>query len=160
MADDEPLISIILPGDPVGKGRPRARIVTPRGKPSFIHFYTPKDTEDYEQALAWQGKAGMRGRAPFDCALTVLVEAFVPIPASWSKPKRAAAVSGDLPAMSKPDADNYAKIALDGLNKIVWADDASVVSLQAIKRYSDFPRLRVSAWRWDDMGPSEPEMEI
>ena len=62
-----------------------------------------------------------------------------------SKPKRwiADALLGLLFPVKKPDADNFAKSALDACNKVVWVDDAQVVDLHVFKRFSDQPRLAV-----------------
>ena len=47
-------IFITVPGEPVPKGRARGRIVKPRhGKP-FIVYYTPAETQKYEE-LVWTG---------------------------------------------------------------------------------------------------------
>lgn len=151
-----PMVTILLPGDPVPKGRPRFRIVKPKGRPQFVTVYTDKATADFEAALKSEGIRAMAGRAPLDVALTVMVDAFIEVPASWSAKKRAAAIAGDIPAVSRPDLDNYAKIALDGLNKTVWTDDSLIVMLQTFKQYAEWPRLRVSVWLWDDIGPTEP----
>lgn len=155
---DDPLVTVLLPGPPRGKGRPRFRIVKPKGKPQFVTVYTDRETAEYESELAKAGHAAMGDRAPIDGALTVLVEVFVPIPASWSKKVQAAARAGDVMPTSKPDGDNYQKIAGDGLNGVVWVDDSQIVMWQCLKRYSDFPRLRVSVWAWDNGGPAEPEL--
>lgn len=157
---NDPLVTILLPGAPMGKKRHRSRVVTPNGRAPWVQTYPDPAGAAYESALALAGRVAMGARAPFDEALTVMVEAFVPIPASWSAKKQAAAAAGDIPATSKPDGDNYAKIAGDALNKICWVDDSLIVMWQISKQYSDFPRLRVSAWRWDDVPPSEPEMQI
>lgn len=153
-----PLVSILLPGDPRGKGRPRFRIVKPRGRPQFVTVYTDSDTVAYETALARCGRVAMGSAAPFPGPLTAFAEAFMPIPASWSGKKRAAAAAGEIFPVSKPDGDNIAKCVGDALNKIVWLDDSQIVMWQVLKTYSDFPRLRISVWGWDDVGPQEPEM--
>lgn len=155
---DNPIVSVLLPGPPRGKGRPRFRIVKPKTSASFVTVYTDAETAAYEADLAKAGVEAMAGRAPLDGALTVFVEAFVPIPASWSKKAQEAARRGDAMPTGKPDGDNYQKIAGDGLNKIVWLDDSQIVMWQCLKRYSDFPRLRVSVWLWDDVPNPEPEM--
>lgn len=153
-----PLVMVTLDGPPVGKGRPRFRIVKPKFKPQFVTVYTDGQTAAYEARLGAEGRKVMAGRRPLETALTVMVDVFVEVPASWSARKRAAATAGDIPAISRPDTDNYAKIALDGLNKIVWADDSLIVMLQTHKRYDDWPRLRVSVWNWDDIGDAEPTL--
>ena len=55
----------------------------------------------------------------------------MPIPASWSARKRAAAITGDVLPTGKPDIDNLVKAALDGVRGIVIGDDATLVGLQA-----------------------------
>jgi len=86
---------------------------------------------------------------PFDCPLSVKVEAFMPIPESWSIKKRLAAQSGQIMPTTKPDADNIIKM-LDAFNKVVWKDDSAIVSLVVIKRYSLTPMLRIEVWKWFD----------
>lgn len=44
---------------------------------------------------------------------------------------------------SRPDTDNYIKIAMDGLNKALFKDDSYVVSIRAEKHYSDTPRMEI-----------------
>ncbi len=154
MASD-PLVSILLPGDPRGKGRPRFRIVRPKSGAQFVSVYTDAETTAYEAGLAKAGAAAMTG-SPFVGPLTAFAEAFMPIPASWSNKKRAAAAAGEVFHVSKPDGDNIAKCVGDALNKIVWVDDSQIVMWQVLKVYSEWPRLRVSVWAWDDVGPNEP----
>ena len=58
------------------------------------------------------------------------------IPLSWSKAKRQAALDGDIyPA--RPDVDNIAKTVLDGMNEVVYVDDAQVTYLKVSKKYSE-----------------------
>jgi Holliday junction resolvase RusA-like endonuclease len=136
------VIKITLPGDPIGKGRPRARIVTTKTKGQFISFYTPAETVTYEQALAWAGKAAMKGRKPLLGALRVTVKAFMVPPESWSGIKRTKALNDEIRPSVKPDADNILKI-LDALNKIVWHDDAQIVDARIEKRYWISPSLNI-----------------
>jgi len=155
----DPLVSILLPGDPRGKGRPRFRVIRPKGGGApFASVYTDAETAAYEAALAREGNACWAGRAPLDGALTCFVEAFMPIPASWSNKKRAAASVGSIFPVGKPDGDNIQKCVGDALNKIIWVDDSQIIMWQCLKLYSDFPRLRVSVWLWDDVPDTEPEL--
>lgn len=154
----EPLVSILLPLTPRGKGRPRFRIIRPKGGGApFASVYTDGETLAYEAALAQVGAAAWR-KPPLDEALTVFVEAFMPIPPSWSQRKQAAAVAGEIFPIGKPDGDNLQKCCGDALNKIVWTDDSIIVMWQCLKLYSDFPRLRVSVWLWNDIPAAEPEL--
>ena len=158
MAD--PLVSICLPGSPRGKGRPRFRIVKPKYKPQFVTVYTDAETTKYEKDLSAVGREAMGRSAPLECALTCFAEAFMPIPESWSNRKRAQAAAGEIFHTSKPDGDNIAKCVGDALNKIVWDDDSQIVMWQVFKTYSEYPRLRISVWAWDDVGPKEPAFDL
>lgn len=128
-------VTITLPGEPRGKGRPRFTGDGP--------VYTPRRTREYEQALAWQAKIDMRGRGPAAVPLRLVVIATFLIPKSWSAAKREAALSGQLHHISRPDCDNIAKIALDACNKIVWCDDSQVVDIRVMKRYGAMPSLQI-----------------
>jgi Holliday junction resolvase RusA-like endonuclease len=76
-------------------------------------------------------------------AVSVNLEARVSVPASWSKRKRAAALEGEIKPTSRPDIDNFAKAATDGMNGIVYVDDAQIVRLDAQKHYAETPGLLV-----------------
>jgi len=136
-------IKFTVPGKPRAKARPRFRVVTPKGKKSFVHTYTPKETETEEGVLRHIASIAMAGRAPLTGPLVIQMAAYLPVPASWTKKKREAALAGLIYPTSKPDWDNYAKIQ-DGLNLIVWGDDAQIVDAHVYKRYSDTPRLVIS----------------
>lgn len=130
-------VVVTLHGVPVGKGR--ARFVRSTG-----HAYTPARTANYEGELRAAGAEAMAGRPPIDAPLVVRVEAYLPIPASWSRKKHAQALAGLLRPTTRPDCDNYLKAALDGLNAVVFRDDSLVVDSRIIKAYSDRPRLVVT----------------
>lgn len=131
-----------LLGPPVAKARPRARMVFPRSKPPFVHFYQAGESEQYEQALGYVARAAMRSRAPTDRPVALLMHCFIAVPPSWRPRLRSDALAGALLPASKPDADNFLKI-VDGLNGVVWIDDAQVVDARVIKRYSARPALRI-----------------
>lgn len=150
-----PFVVIRLMGAPRGKGRPRTRVIG-----QFATIYTDAETRKYENALKAQGIKAMAGRAPIDEALAVVICAYMPVPASWSAKKRAAAIAGDIMPTSGIDLDNICK-QVDGLNyhpprfkgerekrPIIWRNDSQIVSMQAIKSYSDQPRLEITVWKW------------
>lgn len=140
----EPFISINLAGPPRGKGRPR---FGRRG--SFVAVWTDKKTVAYEDQLAEAGRTAMNGHPMRLGALSVQIEAAMPVPESWSNRKRQAALSGDLSHIGKPDFDNIAKIVGDSLNKIVWKDDSQIIVCAFRKFYAAEPSLTVSAWDWE-----------
>lgn len=129
-------------GIPQGKARPR---FTKGGR-----AYTPAKTRRYEadveaalKAAAIQGFVKHGKDTPLEACVT----AWFPVPASWPKKKRAAALSGALYPTGKPDADNIAKAVLDAVNGIAFHDDKQIVSLTVRKRYTfrgdDTPRVVV-----------------
>jgi Holliday junction resolvase RusA-like endonuclease len=125
-------IVIELVGKPKGKGRAR---VTRAG----IAF-TPAATRSYETALRWAAQVAMQGRKPLTGPLSLNVEAFLPVPRSWSKKKQRMAIAGLVRPTGRPDLDNIIK-STDALNAVVWNDDTQVVDVRASKSYSDKPRL-------------------
>jgi Holliday junction resolvase RusA-like endonuclease len=137
------IITIRLAGVPEGKGRARSTLIKPRGKPAFISNYTPANTRRYESNLKFVAQEIMGGRAPLEGPLKVCVFASFPVPASWSKKKQAAALSGEVRPTTKPDADNLMKV-LDALNQVVWRDDSQIVDGFVRKFYSETPGLVVT----------------
>lgn len=125
-------------GEPVAKGRPRFASIG--GKP---RAYSPAKTRKYEAALQYAAREAMGDRPLLVGALSMSVVASLPIPASWSKKKQDMARAGTIWPTSRPDVDNYAKIASDALNAVVYLDDCQIALLTVQKVYSDRPGLRI-----------------
>ena len=104
-----------------------------------MRTYTDEKTASFEGALRMAGAVAMGDREPLACALAADVTAVFPIPDSWSKTKRDAALAGAVRPTGKPDVDNIAKAALDGLNGIAYRDDAQIVRATVTKRYGTNP---------------------
>jgi len=132
-----------LPGEPRAWERAGARIARNREGQQFIHFYVGFEEKQYRNALAWSAKAALRGKQPTSQPVAVLVHAFMPIAKSWPDRDKINARNGAKLHTGTPDADNLGKLVGDALNEIVWNDDAQIVDLRVIKRYSDTPALRV-----------------
>jgi Holliday junction resolvase RusA-like endonuclease len=142
-----------LPGAPRGKGTIRARVVTTKDGASFASTYTDAETRSYEGMLRFAGDRAMKDAgffAPFDCPLQVLVTAVFPIPASARKKWQIEADADWHRPTKKPDWENIAK-TLDGVNGVVWRDDALIVDGRVLKLYGDKPFLRVEVWRWSPL---------
>lgn len=147
-----------LRGPPGHKARHRSRLVIPKAawihtasssfiskdrvRQIFMQQYPDPKTEAYEKVLAEAGALFMRGKAPTENPVALLVHAFKPIPESWSKVEKAKARDGAILPTSRPDDDNYLKIR-DALDGIVWREDSQCCDSRVIKRYSDHPALRV-----------------
>lgn len=127
-----------VPGIPVAKGRPRVTIRG--GRP---RAYTPEKTEKYENLvrLAFIEKYGET--APASGPITIEIDAFFPIPKSFSKNKRQRALLGLVQKTTKPDLDNVQKAILDGLNGVAFADDSQIYEIHARKAFSTTPRADI-----------------
>lgn len=125
-------IEFVIPGEAVGKGRPRAFRMG-----NGVRMHTPERTARYENLVSLSASAAMAGRAPFAGPVEMdLVIVTVP-PASWSKKKRAAALAGEVRPTSKPDCSNVLKGIEDAMNGIVFGDDKQVTDVRVRKRYGE-----------------------
>jgi Holliday junction resolvase RusA-like endonuclease len=134
------VIRLVVPGPPVGKGRPKfARA----GK--FVHVYTPKETAAAENKIALIFATAYPGHKPFTGPVHLFLRAYMPIPTSTPK-KRAGSLSNEkTPHTKKTDLDNIIKLYLDALSN-VYVDDAQVFDISACKYYSGNPRVEVDIY--------------
>ncbi|WP_303162450.1 RusA family crossover junction endodeoxyribonuclease [uncultured Sutterella sp.] len=135
-------MQFFVEGIPVGKGRPR-----------FMrngHAYTPAKTRTYENLVRLRALEAMHGDSPFQGALCVTIVARFPVPVSYSKKRRLACLQASEKPAKKPDIDNLVKAILDGLNGIVFDDDAQVVQLSAAKNYAEVPGCEIFVSNADD----------
>ena len=114
------MIEFRLAGKPVSKERPR------KGRNG--HFYTPKKTRAWEALVGYTGKGAMMiaGLECFPAGADFEV---------W--------IAFRLPDHRKRDIDNLSKAVLDGLNKIIWDDDADISRLHLSKTVSTEPGISV-----------------
>ncbi len=132
------LIKFVIEGTPQVKKRPRFARTG-----NFVKTYTPIETTNYENWVKLCYKNQIGDMYSIDEALSVKILAYFDIPKAFSKVKHTKALSGELLPHNAKDVDNIAKIILDALNGIAYADDHYITSLQVIKRYSDIPRVEV-----------------
>lgn len=136
-------ISFVIPGEPKGKGRHRSRIAKMGDGKQFIANYAPKETVEYENLVRMAASRAMAGRAPSELPVLVELVATCSIPASWSKKKQHAALMGEVMPTGKPDLDNVEKAVMDGMNKIVFRDDAQACRVAKGKQYGTTPGVFV-----------------
>lgn len=121
---------------------PKARHRTTVRHGHAIAYTDPKSRGDIETFIAHARPSAPD--SPLMGALSVNTDVFLPIPASWSKKKIEAALTGDIrPLSSRSDLDNYIKFSLDCMNGMFFGDDHQVVKLSAEKKYSDHPRWEI-----------------
>jgi Holliday junction resolvase RusA-like endonuclease len=127
------MIRIEIPGEPIGKGRPR-----------FGHgrTYSPEKTQRWEQAAAWEARRQYDGE-PMEGPLTLTVAAEFTIPKSWPKWRQEAAERGPVWHTIRPDASNVLKAVEDALQGVVYRDDSQIVAVAVQKTYSLDPKVVV-----------------
>lgn len=133
-------VVFIVPGEPRGKGRPKASRL-----PNGVRMYTDGKTVAYEGLVAHEARLVMDGRPPMGGAVSVEIQATLTPPKSKPKKIQAAMLSGRIRPTTKPDLDNLAKSILDGMNGIVFGDDKQVHALIVTKRYAETAAVCVLA---------------
>ena len=128
------MISFTVPGDPFGKQRPRHTKWTG-------HTYTPKETKNHEEVIAWTYRKNFGNfRFPDKTYIDIGIIAYIGIPKSASKAVREKMIAGEIRPTVKPDWDNIGKLVTDALNGIAYDDDKNIVDAIVRKYYSTIPR--------------------
>lgn len=127
-----------VPGQPVGKGRPRIGKVG-----NHARMFTPAKTVNYESLVAYAAQQAMAGAPLFEGAVGLMLKIDCQIPASWSGKKQREAAAGLILPTTKPDGDNILKAICDALNGVAWKDDVQVCDFIIRKRYSMTPGVAV-----------------
>ena len=135
----------VVPGKPVGKGRPRFSTAS-----GYVKTYTPEKTANYENWVKLCYQDIWHGAPLLEGPLCMLLEATFEVPKSWPKKRRALAIDGHLRPVVKPDADNLIKAVADALNGIAYQDDVQVVSVTCHKQYGTAAGLVVSLRTLDE----------
>lgn len=131
-------ISFTVPGQAVGKQRPRFSRISGR-------TYTPEKTVNYETLvrLSYQQQVDAE---PFerDKPLALKLEIYQQIPNSVSKKKREMMIRKKILPTKKPDCSNILKAIEDGLNQVAFHDDSQIVKIYAVKYFSEYPEVKVT----------------
>ena len=120
-----------MKGNQKGSGRPRL------GKNKT---YTPQKTRNYEYLVKFSYLSVTSDKI-VDNAIKITIRAFFEPPKSTSKKKYKELIGQ--PYIKKPDADNIAKVILDGLNGIAYKDDNQVSELIVHKIYGTKAKTEV-----------------
>lgn len=118
------VLELIVPGDPIAKGRPRTG--------ANNNTFTPKRTKDAEKVIAAYAAAAMDG-------LPVLGEVGIAVE-FYCATRRAT------------DGDNLLKLVTDALNKIAYADDSQILEWFARVHRGvgkDAARTEIYVWELD-----------
>lgn len=115
---------IIVKGKVRGKARPR------KGKHGF---YTPADTKKYEESIKREyiKQCNKKLDGPVEFILYIYKTK-----AKFTKKEKALIEEDKCWCITKPDADNVAKLVLDALNKTAYTDDNQIVKITAFKKWT------------------------
>ena len=103
--------------------------------------YTPAATLKAERAFAMISAAHAPSR-PLEGSLFLGLEFVFEPPKSWTKKKRAAALSGELGHRTRPDLDNLIKL-MDALEGLFFVNDTQIEEIHASKTYGPRAMTRV-----------------
>ena len=127
-----------IPGEPVGKGRPR---VVHRG--AFTRTYTPEKTASYENLVKLEFQRQCPTFFVPDAPIAMKIKCYCGLAKGDSKRKRLAKITGAIRPTKKPDIDNCIKVIADALNGLAYVDDTQIVVVTAEKYYAEIPRVEV-----------------
>lgn len=123
-----------ISGKPQGKGRPR---FTRNKNGCVLGVFTPEKTAVYEKEIQWAYLLAHRDKEIIQGPVALEVIAVLPVAKSESKKLKERKLGGVVPPTVKPDVDNVAKIIMDGLNGVAYADDKQVTELFVSKCYGE-----------------------
>lgn len=126
-----------IPGEPVGKARPR--VVRNFGR---VQTFTPRKTAEYE-ARVKAAYLAAGGENFADQPIVMTFTFFFGIAKSDTKKRRQDKLEGRILPVKPPDLDNAIKSIADALNGIAYDDDSQIVVIYASKAYDVNPRAVV-----------------
>lgn len=134
------MVKFTVPGDPIGKGRPRFRRAG-----QYVTTYTPDKTVSYENLVKLMYEQQCKSyQFPQDVPLDMRITAYYSIPKSTSKKKRAEMLAFKVRPLKKPDSSNVLKSVEDALNGVAYHDDTQIVDTQIRRFYGENPRVVVT----------------
>ena len=119
-----------------GPGVPQGRPIAVR-MGAGVRMYDPPKSKAYKQMVAAKVRSYMKINdiEMLEDPIIVHLNFYFKPPKSYTKKKLKLIEEGKLLYTKLPDADNLAKSVLDSCNKLLFKDDAQIVSLTSSKHY-------------------------
>ena len=142
-------IKMIIPGEPVSKGRPRFRTT----KAGYVITYTPPKTKKEETRLSnhFQKFIGLGFyNFPMEVVEKMKIVWYFKRP---QRLKRKSSPSGPIPHTMKPDLDNLLKLPLDAMKGHILVDDCKIYKMEIEKYYCALggtPRMEIEIWKTNE----------
>ena len=128
------MIHFKIEGRAQPQGRPRAVRMG-----AGVRMYDPPKSKAYKQVVAAKVRSYMKINRikMLEDPLIVHLNFYFKPPKSYTKKKLKLIEEGKLQYTKLGDVDNLAKGVLDGCNKLLFKDDAQIVSLTSSKHYGE-----------------------
>lgn len=134
------IIHLAIPGEPQGKQRP---------KWSRVGTYTPKQTVNYETYIKELFAVKYPDFMPVESALDMELIAYLTIPTSASKKRKALMADLEIRPTKRPDGDNILKAVMDALEGLAYKNDCQIVKAIVEKYYSNRPGLYIKIYEYE-----------
>ena len=136
-----PLVSFTVYGEPVAQGRPKFAVIS-----GHARAYDPKKSRDYKSLIAQVAQEHVPDEL-LTGPLVLVVKVYRPVPKSFSKKKRVAALAGEIRPTTRPDLKNVLAGVEDALEGVIYANDSQIVSYgETGKWYGDPPRIEIEVY--------------
>ena len=119
-----PELHVTIPGKPIPAARPR---VTRYGT------YIPKPQQEYMEILKSSMATAMHSQRCEIARTGDPVELAVSVHVPWPKAARKNVATTTVPLVTRPDGDNYLKMAMDAGNGVIYEDDSQIWSARVEK---------------------------
>ncbi|MBX6423443.1 RusA family crossover junction endodeoxyribonuclease [Thermosulfurimonas sp. F29] len=131
------MVSFFVRGIPKAQGRPRV-VRFRNGRVGLKDPEASRDWKSYVRLVAAE-----RVSRPIEGPVALELWFYLPVPKSFSRRKRLAALAGEVLPAKKPDLDNLVKAVLDALLGVVVLDDRQIVEIRAGKLYGAVPGVEI-----------------
>jgi Holliday junction resolvase RusA-like endonuclease len=136
------MISFFISCIPRGQARPRHATIAGH------HRAYKSKTQELDEATLQALMMPYVPDEPLDCPLSLVVEAFMPIPKSFSKRNKESARNGFLWPYTKPDASNILKHIEDVMQYMrFFLDDKQLCNVAVWKKYGERPGYQIELMR-------------
>ncbi len=135
------IAAFFVPGVASPKGSMKAFVNPRTGRAVMVNQLAR--TKPWQAMVALFARRAMKGRTPYDCALSVRLRFVMPRPKGHLGVRGNAKPSAPLYPAVFPDLDKLTRLVFDALTGEVWVDDGRVVRLDAAKAYGAEPGVLV-----------------
>lgn len=142
---------MIIPGVPIAKQRARHRSCG-----NFVQTYDPQEKEKKIVKNFFKSSPAIKEADAYG----VTFKFVMPYPKSFSEKQKNLHKWGLYDAPCNKDLDNLVKFYLDCANEVLFSDDRKIISIEALKTYSDDPKMMMEVMPMESFKAEEEAKEI